>query len=470
MLLGAVTLVVSLFYLVNWPDDDIRYYSMMIISMTISIFTSVLMFQGINQILEALIKGFAPWLQLSIKFGHMLLYIFAMQLTIGLISGMICDDGPDRANLDEEVWTIADGLRADFGRAMKPAEVEKIRNKTGKRSVWIDPYNVEVPVVRILEELQKRKRRMRCFGMLLAHMSGFAAINAGGEWQHLPMFKTSPWMALIPVPLTVAVLQTVFIVSNKFREGRVEAAKKAGGVGKGLRRAKLCHETVVEAENDVCSLVMSFLLCQVIRFAICGALPDIEGGDQGHVSLTHVSALYLSGMGAGAISIVLSFNAAAEEEEEEGVSLKERFIETFANSFGMLFAWCLLYATRWLFFILATRAGVLVPNTMMGRIILALAVSVFAAWMVFIMDVIDDAFRANSGAGPTAIRTIIQALAILVGFSWEHSFDGGVAAVASCTGSKETAKFVLGTAVFFLLVPAWRRHILTKVIDRKSVV
>lgn len=48
MLLGAVTLVVSLFYLVNWPDDDIRYYSMMIISMTISIFTSVLMFQGIN--------------------------------------------------------------------------------------------------------------------------------------------------------------------------------------------------------------------------------------------------------------------------------------------------------------------------------------------------------------------------------------------------------------------------------------
>lgn len=48
MLLGSVAFVMLLFYVVNWPDDDIRLYAWTIISTTLSIFTAVLAFSGVR--------------------------------------------------------------------------------------------------------------------------------------------------------------------------------------------------------------------------------------------------------------------------------------------------------------------------------------------------------------------------------------------------------------------------------------
>ncbi|CAE8621858.1 unnamed protein product [Polarella glacialis] len=246
---------------------------MNIISMTMSIFTAVLMYQGINQILAIFIESLNEWYRCLIQFGHCSIYIICMQLVIGNIAGMI-GEGGGTESLDESRWTIADGLRADFGRELDPVEVEQVRNKTGIRSVWIDSYAVEVPVMKIKVELQGRKRRMRCWGMLLAHMSGFAAISAGGELQHTELFSSSPYMTLIPVVITQAVVQIFFGISHMFRRSIMKEAIRQGGKG---RRVLLCHENVVEAENDVSSLSMSFLTAQAIRFFISGVFPNIEG-------------------------------------------------------------------------------------------------------------------------------------------------------------------------------------------------
>ena len=52
MLLGSVAFVMLLFYVVNWPDDDIRLYAWTIISTTLSIFTAVLAFSGVRVLTE----------------------------------------------------------------------------------------------------------------------------------------------------------------------------------------------------------------------------------------------------------------------------------------------------------------------------------------------------------------------------------------------------------------------------------
>merc|ERR1712176_1023910 len=95
---------------------------------------------------------------------------------------------------------------------------------------------------------------------------------------------------------------------------------------------------------------------------------------------------------------------------------------------------------------------------------MALELSGIACFSVIFLDKIDDfhAGSEDSKAGARAIQEIITALGILVGFSWEHCFEGSVGAVASLTDHPRITKLVLGCLVTILVVPAWRRYVLVK--------
>jgi len=409
-----------------------------------------------------------------IQYLHCAMYIIAMQVSIGYISGLLWP--PDNLDLSKECWTIADGLRADFARELDPEEVKKVRaenrgDTTAKKSVWVDQFEIEVAVVKQKVDLNTRKRRMRCWALLLAHMSGFAAICAGANLQNISVFRTSPLMTLIPVIVTQVFLYFVFSMSHNFRGNIMKGLSK----GKEMKRARLCHENVVEAENDVSSLTLSFLGIQAARYAVGGVLPNAEGleePEKPHTWLAMILLLSIAIVFAG-VAVAMSMNLKIEEEEEEeddenlkeppSEPFRERALQVATNGAAMVFAWCLLFGTRWLF----VKLPYIDMETMMGRICLALVLSVFSGAVVFVLDEIDDHFRGMGGKAQEAgfaIRTIIQALAILVGFSWEHCFDGGVAAVAFLSPHRKLTKFLLGVAVCFYLVPAWRRHILTKVL------
>merc|ERR1719215_666823 len=87
--------------------------------------------------------------------------------------------------------------------------------------------------------------------------------------------------------------------------------------------------------------------------------------------------------------------------------------------------------------------------------------------IIFALDVVGDFFKERSPPGQDngseIIQQIVSAKSILVGFSWEYAFDGGVEAIASMAMSnKRIAESVLAGLVFLVVVPAWRKHILTK--------
>eukprot|EP00933_Yihiella_yeosuensis_P056318 TRINITY_DN5542_c0_g2_i1.p1 TRINITY_DN5542_c0_g2~~TRINITY_DN5542_c0_g2_i1.p1 ORF type:complete len:623 (+),score=96.76 TRINITY_DN5542_c0_g2_i1:76-1944(+) len=507
MLLGAVTVVVFLFMLANYPDDEIRYYTMNIISMTVSIFAAVLFYQGINQVLESWMESqeYQQEVKCVIQFCHCAIYIIIMQLTILWISGLLLETGETEgtkvlyADLSKEEWVVADGLRGDFGRLLvtqekatkeEPSEEQDIRalqngDTAAKKSVWVDGFGIEVPVEKKPYELDIRKRRMRCYGMLLAHMSGFAAITAGGKIQHMELFKHNAMMCFLPVPLTMVLLQMLYFMSGWFRDRQSEAAREHDPSGK---RSHLCHEYVVEAENDVSSLALSFLTTQVLRFAISGVLPNFEGLEEPapEFSAANIGSLYGFGAVAAVVAVIIAL-ANKEEHEVDGdkgghgahgahhaapvSNISHRINEIASNTFAMVFAWCTLFGTRWLLFSLPASWNWQDPATMIGRILLAVVLSIYAGVFVFALDAIDDYFREKAGAEASgrAIRTIIQALAILVGFSWEHSFDGGVAAIASMTEHHAVTKLTMGSLVFLVIVPIWRRNILTKVMAYETL-
>ncbi|CAK9030252.1 unnamed protein product [Durusdinium trenchii] len=469
MLLGAVIFVVSMFYLVNWNDDDIRYYSMNIISMTMSIFSAVLMYQGINEQITRFTEGLAEMERVVIQFVHCAIYIVSMQIFIGYFSG-VTPMGGEALNFDSEEWIVADGLRSDFSTPLPKAEVEHVRNKLAKKSVWIDHYGVEVAVAKEKVNLMLAQRRMRCWAMLLAHMSGFAAINAGAHLQAVKVFSSSPVLAFLPAIINQVVLQIFFKIASLARAKRMEECIKNEGES-GFQKAALCHEAVIEAENDVSSLSLSFLSVQVIRFIISGVMPNAEGEEEPPVKhhWATISGFFGLGVVAVILAVVTAVKCTNEEEEEEGhhsvpsEPLSTRIGSVLSNSLAMTFAWILLFGTKWFLF----KVDLFNLETMIGQICHALALSIICGVAVFALDFVDDSMRGSeqgAKAARKAIRVIIQAIAILIGFSWEHCFDAGVADVSFITPHKRTTKFFMGIFVCIFLVPAWRRHILTKVL------
>merc|ERR1719414_925518 len=131
----------------------------------------------------------------------------------------------------------------------------------------------------------------------------------------------------------------------------------------------------------------------------------------------------------------------------------------------MTFAWCVLWSSRWMSY----RVEFMMPNTLMGRVMLAMVLSGLSCLAVFGLDTLDDMLKDRGGgdvaasqAAAQAIQTIINSLGILVGFSWEFCFDGGVAAVASTTSYPATCKFCMGLLIAVAMTPMWQHHILTK--------
>lgn len=86
-------------------------------------------------------------------------------------------------------------------------------------------------------------------------------------------------------------------------------------------------------------------------------------------------------------------------------------------------------------------------------------------YVTFGLDAIDDRWgkTANTDVGTTAIETIINSLGVLVGFSWEHSFDGGVTAIShQAKGHEAGTQLLFAVLVVVVIVPSWSQHILPK--------
>jgi hypothetical protein len=385
----------------------------------------------------------------------------SLQLTLAYVSGTIFE-GPTH-KLDEEEWCMADALRSDFGT---PVDEKKgaVRNKSGKKSVVV-MKGIEVPVELCKRHLVQRERMMKCFGTLFAHMSGFAAINAGGTLQHLPVFAGSPLMTILPLFINQGFILGLFAFFKKVRDRLNAEAIAAGRAGK---RAQMFDEETIDAENDISCLAGSYLLVQTLRYAQVGKLPNMEGEIEGDTPWDKVYTLYCTGAVLSAASVLIILGRSKViKTEEDAESYMARFLNIVIGMNGMGFAWCCLFASRTVF----SKTKVLDENaigmeTICGRILLSLALSLVCTAAIFALDVVGDYAKARSPPGKNLggeiITQIVAAKSILVGFSWEHSFDGGVEAIASTTSRPMIIQTILAFLIFAVIVPAWRRHILQK--------
>lgn len=449
-LLGSMIFQMGLFYLTNHSDEDMRRYSYEIINATVSIFAAVLLFQTCNDLVETyLLDGTSPEYQVMVDMGHMLVWYCILQFTLAWISGAI---------------------------GGTPESIESV------------------------------ELNMKTFAVLLAHMTGFASINAWGALQQLEFFKLTPIFSFLVLPISACGQFGLQRITDYIR-WRIAMADD----GEEDEFEKAWDDEAEEAEDDVMSLALSFNFTQAVRFTINGILPNQEGEEEPYALENHTSTqirmLLGVGLGCATVMVILFMRQPSHDEEgkeehaagtnhqggeehsvsqnghegdaghgqshegghaghsdgeeeqaEGGMSheLKERIGEVAIITTSMCFAWCTFFALR-MGLASSTFFDLRDPMTLAVAVTLTISLASFSS--IRVLDLIADADWTDDRVDD-AIKQFIKAIGILVGFGWEQCFDQAVGSLSSRAPNPHIAKMVLALFCVAIVVPAWKWFIL----------
>lgn len=458
-LIGSFTFLISLNFGMNWPDEDMQKYAYKVISQTVSIFSAVLMFQCINGLLEDwIVEPFkiTGWSQFFFNFGHMILWYIITQFVVAWASG-----------------------------ALKP---EKYRSNLLKQNG---------PMKTVLdEEKETILINCNCFGGVLAHLTGFASINAWTTLQEQKPFNSDPLMALVPV--VFATLGQIFLqrLTGWCRVWWI----KSDDDQKDWFESRW-DEACDDAEDDVMGLTLSVIIVNTLRMLINGlvragaeCLPNQEQKEEGEKCEDFVETgqrtfgqIFLLFVAASIFVVLLFlqrythdriFNRAASESEEGDEREKpwyeemaERYTDVFMITLSMAFSWCLFHGNKQFLTWLNPSFLGNEKNECSLAVVLALELTYISSFVIKLLDWIADLpDRWTPPAIDDSIKVVIDAISVCIGFAWEQTFDVSVDTLANSIrpiGGKKSpafAKFAIGSLCCSVVFLAWKWYILPFVV------
>jgi len=446
-LLGTISFVMCLYYFINYDDEDIKKMTWETISSTISIFCAVLLWSSFNDLAEAYViePMFGPGETtngaLLVDITHMLVWFAIMQVCLACFSGAA---GP---------WAED----SDAFELLGETEQEEVK--------------------------ESKEVNMACFAVLCAHITGFASINAFGTIQSA-FFSSSPWMALLTPVLALVVMLGLQRITDNIRQ-----YVALGDDGTEYEFEKLWDEECEEAENDVMGLALSFTTVSALRFLVNGCLPNQEGKEEEcpagipeeflyHHTMTQKMLMMLLGISFALIIFVMRSNWPEWLEPEEirkmpkserhAMALMSRLVEGIYVSVSMCFSWSFFFGLQMILAGFAFFDG----EPQLLSVVLALVLSAVCMGAILPLDKLADADWTDEHVD-TAIRSIMSAMGLLIGFGWEQCFDAAVDALAreSAGGAikvinQHTTKLALTVFCAGLLVPAWKWYMLPFIVGK----
>eukprot|EP00446_Apocalathium_sp_SHHI-4_P093403 CAMPEP_0177446428 /NCGR_PEP_ID=MMETSP0369-20130122/7071_1 /TAXON_ID=447022 ORGANISM="Scrippsiella hangoei-like, Strain SHHI-4" /NCGR_SAMPLE_ID=MMETSP0369 /ASSEMBLY_ACC=CAM_ASM_000364 /LENGTH=437 /DNA_ID=CAMNT_0018918637 /DNA_START=20 /DNA_END=1333 /DNA_ORIENTATION=- len=260
-------------------------YTWKAISATISIFSAVLVFQGVNGILEAyLLEDASVQARLIVTLVHMLAWFFSLQVVLAVITGVLPVSG-------------------------------------------FDPKK---------DDLKVMEARMKTFAILLGHITGFAAINFFATVQQqvprtfISTFLVAPvaWAFLYLMGRATDAVRERVVLMNDGKKDEVEA---------------LWDEEAEETEDDVVGLATSFVFAQSVRLLVGGTLPNAEGEEPLSVMREHTlmdaSKLVAIGCGLAMLEVLRVMYVKAQFK---------RLTPQLKNIIAMNFSWCGYFGLDWM--------------------------------------------------------------------------------------------------------------------------
>lgn len=304
---------------------------------------------------------------------------------------------------------------------------------------------------------------MKAVGMMGAHVTGFVAMYAFGEWQQLESVKTSLLACTGVVGAFVFITLVLCVLSRLMRPSfsssmheLIEGSSSEDEVPEGT-----WIDFCIETEDDVIALCLGFLISQLVRFQITGSLPPINGQPDGH-DYAQILSLFLAGVGfqilAGASTYFVHVSRHPRNNSLR-LELWTRYATLFQDIVAMSMAWCTLMCGQWLFY----RAFRI--ERVLGRLLLALVASARAVVFVFILEVF---FARVPVIRKSSWRAVVDAEALLVGLTWESTFDAAVEGLGEDFTDPVLAKCCISCGLIAIVWPAWRFYILPRSLERPS--
>lgn len=375
-LLGCVGFVMATFYLVNWPDPDIRRISLEVINATISMFGALLLFHSLEELLEHyLLHHLTAWQQVAVAMLQMLVWFTVLQMILAYYSGAIGEQ--EEVVKRNTSQTLADRCGSPRSKALLQRSAE--------------------------EHFRAIKLNTHAWSILLGHATGFAAKNACSMLQ-----QTVPrnfWCCgLVPI-ISFFGICLIYRATNFFRYIKTMAD------GEEDEFEMLWGEYTTETEDEVISLAISFLVVQMLRYGISGELPLASGEDaEGQVWHSNWSCalLVLIGLMPGAVDVVRVMcqriaqkwrryrRIASGLSAESPTHYEQRSHHWCEGISTMSFAWCLHFAIDWF---VASHLHLL--DGTVKAVISALAAATLAFLLIFVLDKVA---RLNSTAAGQEAR------------------------------------------------------------------
>lgn len=401
-LLSAIVFQLCMTYLLNHKDEDIKQVSYELVSTTISIFCAVLVFQAFDRLVYLFIisRESSAMFLVVIDVAQLLFWHCTTELALAFTTGMI-------------------------GSSLPEGIIGEVKCQT------------------------------KCYAVLLAHITGFAAINAAGAVQQ-NFFNETPLTSVCAVLIAFFALRGLQRCSFELRAVTMSHIheKDEEDHDEMDELKELWEEETEEAENDVLAFALSFTLIQTLRFAIGGTLPNQVGEEKPETLFYHDSLESLALLGFGPIFLVSTFCGNLFLIPLDWMF--KRSTRVIVGSLEMSSAWCLFYGTQWL--IGPYKPDAFERDYVLLALLTAMACSAFAFASIFIIDFICDFDRDSDGL--KSLRKLMNVMGILVGFSWEGTFDLAEESISEATPYPNASAFILASVSVVVLIPAWRWYIL----------
>lgn len=431
MLLGFLTMVIGLFYLVNFPDGDIRQATWRLLSTTLSIFLAVLIFSATQEVLACLVAG-GRYRRDAGVFG---ITSPASQLSQALDPGEVGHSSPITSQV----------LYLTFGRFL---------------ILWM-------MLQCWLYYHQSRITALKAIGKLGCHVVAFAGMDAFGTLQDSwTLFQSSVALSFVAVALTCIFIWAVFHLADSVR------AKLAEKSVNPQARQDWLHECRL-AEHEAAGLILGLMLSQSIRFCISGYHPPLHGGaGKGHGYL-EVFVLFLTAVSLGAmvvpLEIIFSRLKQTYREQANNRDWVARFIRATRETLSMTMAWCLVYWARWAFWFSTADEGLGYGDKMTALLTIALCLSFVCFGGVFVIDIAaDNMARNNHSHNLAALVALGNALGLVMGLAWETTFHEavtGISQLQSLPFGYTINNIILICVIILIVLPAWILYILPQAIN-----
>mmetsp|Transcript_53785 Transcript_53785/g.172425 ORF Transcript_53785/g.172425 Transcript_53785/m.172425 type:complete len:534 (+) Transcript_53785:63-1664(+) len=325
---------------------------------------------------------------------------------------------------------------------------------------------VQIPLRRILD----RPVHVAGWSHVGSHIIGFWGMNTFGSLiatlGEQPVFSDWPALCFVGV---VASAASIFGVSLLAKVMRMHVY--AGADAADVHRAEHWGHQCEHIEDEFSGFIVGFLITLVTRHCITMQMPDLHGSP-GHKTAQQVIGL----LAAAGCSLVLQLLVSQRAQALKDLSpAMHRYFHTVLEIVTMTTGWMCHYAATWYFWNLNqffTRgmgphmAVELVTATAACQMGAAMCVALLFSALAFVL-VMAISITTHYTETSTA-HSIVKALVIGVGLSWEKAFYVAIDSVSSEFESRNTHDTV-GIALKLILVsivlPAWMFHILPRSIS-----